>query len=318
MVNICEITIGKFIFRHVNHVKIESSRKKLGDTAIITLPRRYESKSLAKEIKEGDAVEVKLGYDESDILTEFTGFVSVIGCNIPVEIHCEDQVYNLKRTVPKPKSWSSTTLKDVIKYLAPGITTEVPDITLSPFYIKGVINVSTALEEIRDAYGLDIYFRNGKLFAGLAYSEKEMVKADPIIYYLRWKDRTNVIHSDLEFKKADAVRIKLKAISMMPDNKVIKYEYGDHDGEIRTMHYYNKTSDQLKVLAKNEINNFKYDGYRGHFTALGIPVCHQGNVADIREEGFEEKNGKFFADKVIVDYGMGGFRREIELGRKVA
>jgi len=315
MVNICEITIGKFVFHNVNHVHIESSRRKLGDECVITLPRRYESKSLAKEIKEGDQVIVKLGYQESGLVTEFIGYVNIIGCNTPVEISCEDEVYNLKRTMAKPHSWSSISLKDLLKYMMPSINAEVPDMTLSPFYIKGELNVAAALEKIRDDYGLDIYFRDGNLFAGMAYSEKAMTVIDPIIYYLKWTGKTNVIKNDLEFRRADSFRIKLKAVSMLPNNKVIKYECGDLDGEIRTIHHYNKTLAELKILADEDLKNFKYDGYKGKFQTFGNPISRQGMIADLTEEGFEEKNGRYFIDKVTVDFGLNGYRRENELGR---
>ena len=313
-VPLCEITIGKYIFRHVVNVKIESSRKDMGDTAVIVLPSKYAGKSLAKEIKEGDRVEIRLSYDGYGMNTEFTGYVNIIGCNLPVEIQCEDEIYKLKRTPAKVKSWQSTKLKDVLHHLVPDATLEVPDITLSPFYIKGTLNVATALQQIRDAYGLDVYFRGSKLFAGLAYTEKSMSAAKPVVFDLR----KNVVKNDIEFVRADSRRIKLKAISMLPGNKQLKYETGDPDGEVRTLHFYNKTTSELKALADEEVKKFKSDGFKGHFTCFGIPFVQHGMIAEIREEGFEEKNGKYFVDKVTTEYGMNGFRREIEPGRKAS
>jgi len=286
----------------------------MGDTAVITFPSKYAGKSLAREIREGDAVEIRLEYDGYGMQTEFKGYVNIIGCNLPVELQCEDEFYKLKRTPAKVKSWQSTTLGEVIKHLVPDAVIEVPHITLSPFYIKGTLNSATALSQIRDAYGLDIYFRAGKLFAGLAYTEKSTVLSK----HVRFDLRKNVVRHDMEFIRGDSRRIKIRAISMIPGNKQIKYEIGDPDGEVRTLHYYNKSMAELKTLAGEELKKFKCDGFKGHFVAFGIPYVQHGQIIDIQDQGFEEKNGSYYVDKITTDFGMGGFRREIEPGRKAS
>ncbi|UVP09466.1 hypothetical protein NXW52_16290 [Bacteroides ovatus] len=44
----------------------------------------------------GDQVKIELGYD-SNLYTEFEGYISLIGWGVPVTIRCEDEMYNLKR-----------------------------------------------------------------------------------------------------------------------------------------------------------------------------------------------------------------------------
>ena len=86
-----KITIGNYIFTHVNDVRIESSRKSLLDTAVIKLPRKYKNNIITSVVKEGDTVSIQLGYN-GKLSTEFAGKVLKIGCNTPVEIQCEDNM----------------------------------------------------------------------------------------------------------------------------------------------------------------------------------------------------------------------------------
>ena len=101
----------------------------------------------------------------------------------------------------------------------------------------------------------------------------------------------------------------------MPSNKRIVKELGDDEGNQTTLHYYNKSLAELTSLANEAIKNMKYDGYRGSFTSKGIPYITHGMVADIVDERYPERQGKYFVDSVSINYDSNGFNREIELGR---
>jgi len=311
----CEIVIGDFIFHHVAEVKITSSRTALSVIATIKLPQKYNSKYLAEYIHPGDPVTVKLGYKPDKLKTEFTGYVVEVNPNIPVEIKCEDEMYTLKRKHPQAKTFPSATLKEVINYMVPGSRLEVPVINLTNFKLDGKGSVAYALKKIKQTYGLDIYYRNGKLFAGLAYTDSDAIKAGTVVFNLQ----KNVINPRLNWRKVADVRLKVKAISILPDNKTLTYTAGDDDGALITRHFYNLTTEaELKVQAEQTLKLNKFNGFEGSLLTFGKPFCIHGQVAEIIDPRFESRNGKNFIDKVITTFGTRGFRREVYLGRKAS
>jgi len=298
------IEIGNYVFRNVNAVSIESSWKNLTQRAKIKLPNIKAL--LEKNIKPGDPVIIKLGYNSS-LNIEYEGFVSTIAPSTPIEITCEDEMWKLKQQTVT-MSWRSVTLKEVLKYLVPDATIECPDIILSPFRIDK-LSKAKALEKLKDEFTLVIYFRGKNLYAGLAYQEKDLGRQ-------KYHFQKNIAHSSLVYKGKDDVKIKVKAISIMPNNTKIDTELGDADGEQRTLHFYNLTLAELKKQAQEKINLMKYDGYRGTFTGFGVPVVKHGMVAELLDNKYPERAGSYFIDSVNTTYDSNGFRREIELGRK--
>ena len=112
---------GELVIYTVSSVHIESSWKMLTDSAEIVLPRRiryFAGKDLKELLSAGDQVKIELGYD-SDLYTEFEGYISLIGWGVPVTIRCEDEMYNLKR---KTVSYSAknVTLKKLLADVAKG------------------------------------------------------------------------------------------------------------------------------------------------------------------------------------------------------
>lgn len=310
----CEVNIGKYVFFNVNNVMIELGRRSQVGRARIILPRRYNKNNIQQAIFEGDKVSIRLGYNNR-LTDEFTGYVSRIGCNIPVEIECEDSMYTLKRTPVKPISWKSVKLADVIKYVAPDAVIEVNDITLAPYYIKGQITAAKVLENIKDQFGLDVYFRpDGKLYVGLAYNEKEAVKSQPVIYRAGY----NTINQDLQYMRKESVRIKIRMISLLPSGKQLTYEAGDPDGQVRTIHEYNLTLAEMKALVDERLKLFKFDGLQGSFEAFGEPYAAHSMIAKFTDDLQPEYNGSYLIDAVKVKFGIGGYRREITLGKKAS
>lgn len=310
----CNIIIGNYVFKHVNHVSIENTRKSITDYAVIKLPKKYKSAIITEVIKEGDPVKIQLGYNDF-MRDEFTGFVAKIGCNTPVEIHCEDQMWTLKRTEVTPRSWSTVKLSEIINYVAPGCVTEVPDISLSNFYIKGRISPAKVLESLKDKYNLDVYFRaDNKLFVGIGLWEKADAGSPNVIY----NTTLNLVSTSLTYRRADAVRIKLRMESHTQDGKVITYEAGDPDGEVRTSNEYNMSLEDLKRIADARIKEFKFDGLEGSIISFGDPHARHGMVASIYDPLQPQYHGAYIIDSVNTTFGLGGFRRTISLGRKVS
>lgn len=322
------ITIDKYEFNHVNYVEITSNRTVLGEKATIKLPRRYANKyvngstKLSDVIKAGQKVSIQLGYD-GNYTQQWNGYVSNITPSVPFVIECEDEAYTLKREYVQPIVFASATLKEVIQYILKDSKVEysldVPDLKLTNFPIKGKrISKYYALDQLNNETNLDldIFFRNSKLFCGLPYTEKYATTLKNVVYNLSGA-KQNVISNNLKYRNAADVKIKLKLISLMPDNSKIECVWGDADGEVRTWHEFNKSLKELQTIAQNRLDKLKFDGYVGSLTTFGIPFPVHTQIAELRDEEFNDHNGKYYIDAVRTTFGDGGYRHEVTIGRKV-
>lgn len=309
------------VFTYVNEIAIKSTWKEFTDTCTITIPKNTEKNGkplvtgLNSLFKRGDKVKVELGYYPK-LETYFTGYISKINLDAPLTLHCENEMFLLKQNTIT-KSYKIVTLnqllKDIIppsiKVSTPSPTKEFPSNgTLGGFRITNVTPLQV-LEELKKTYGLESFFKNGVLYCGLMYLP-EFSKVWNIT-----KER-NVIDNSLEWQNEEDVKIKVKAISMKPDNTKIEIEVGDVGGEQRTAHYFNLTESQLKDIATREVTKFKFTGYRGGFTTFGNSKISHGDIVNLRSKKITEQNGTYFVDGVETTFGQGGFRQSVELGRK--
>jgi hypothetical protein len=315
------IEIGLLKLNRVNEIEIERSINTLGATAIIKVPttarltRQAEfitEVETAKQFKPGQAVFIELGYNGDNNL-EFQGYVRRVNPGTPVEIECEDAIYLLRRS-NLVMSWRQTTLKSVLEFILQGtgikLVGNTPGISFSKFYLKNVSRAS-ALQKIKDDYGLTMYFRSvTELFVGIA-SESDGTT-------IKYEFGYNVIDNDLKWINDTDTRIKVKAIYIKPDNTRVEKEFGDGDGELRTLYFYNlEDGKSLKTVAEQELQKVKRNGYEGSVNTFLQPLCKAGNVVALKDPQFAERSGNYLAEKVKVTYGRSGARREITLGLKV-
>jgi hypothetical protein len=326
---VSNITIGDYTFKTVNAVEVKRSIHDIGATAKITIPatarlaKEGEPKTAvetAKQFKAGDPVSISLGYG-TDLQKEFQGYVRRVNFTIPVTVECEDNIYLLKRKDVK-KSWKATTLKEVLNYIITLVNADlaeefkvklsglIPDVNMTNFEIKS--NAAAALGKIKTHYGLATYFDlDGVLYSGLAYA--------PDLGTVKYKLRYNTVEdNDLKYRSAEDVKLKAKAINIQKDNTKVEVEVGDDDGEIRTLFFYNISSqDQLKKLAEEELKKYKFNGYEGKITTLLQPYALPGMTAEIEDVDFNERSGNYYIEGIQVTYGTGGARRIIDIGIKL-
>lgn len=312
---------GNIKFTRVNSVKIESSAKVLENTATITLPTtaRLERSGefiseveTAKQFEVGDEIAINLGYN-GELKEEFYGFISRIKPGTPLEIECVDAVWLLRRKNCKG-SYKNLDLADLLEEILSGtkveLRGEIPDIRFKKYYLKNV-TAASALQEIKDRYGLTLYMANfNQLHVGLtSFTDNVLV---------RYGLGENVIENDLEWVNEDDVRIKVKAVHVKKDNTKIEKEYGDADGEIKTIYFYDlERPGDLEKLAIAEANKYRYTGFKGGLTTFLLPSVQVGNVARVTDKQFGERSGDYLVDKVTTTFGTNGARRKIELGLKV-
>lgn len=312
---------GTIRFTRVNEVEITSSAKVLEDTAKIKVPAtaRLERQGdyiseveTAKTFQVGDEVSINLGYD-GGLVEEFYGYISKIKPGMPLEIECVDAVWQLRRRNLKA-SFRETTLESLLQFILQGteivLKGEVPGITLKPYYLKNV-TAATALQKIKDEYGLTMYLKNfNELHVGLASYTDNVV----VVYGLG----ENVIDHDLEWREEDDTRLRIKAVHIKKDNTKVEKTVGDADGELRTLYFYNLPSGtDLATVAEQEIKKHKYAGFEGGLVTFLLPNVAVGNVARLRDKQFAERRGDYLVDKVVTTFGTNGARRKVTLGLKI-
>lgn len=306
------ITLGHYLFDFVNEVKVESTWKVFTDKATIKLPAalKIDASSLKKSIPVGSKVEIKLGYEKYGMQKLFKGYVVTVHNKVPVEIECEDEMWNLKQ-IQINDNCRNEKLGD---YLSRVLDVDVDcfDINVSSMVVNKLTGVQL-LDKIKQEFGFASYFRNDVLVVGKNYSQ-DNPKSHTVIIDQAYN--CNVKKQDLEYMSKDDVRIKVTAISNMPNGDKEEIEFGDKDGEERTLNFYNIPKSELKKIAKEEAKKLKYDGYRGDLTLFGAPIVFHGDILQLTNSQESDKTGDYFIDKVSYSFGVKGFEQKIEPGPK--
>lgn len=312
------IYIHKYIFEGVVSCEVESGWEMLTSVSRIQLPRRisWSGRNIVLDsalfedplLRKGMGVAVDLGYDNKNKRV-FLGYVTRISSNNPFELHCEDAMWLLKqKTITK--SWKDVTLSKLLEEIVGGIMPiKCVDIQLGGFRINKSTIVEV-LEELRKMYFLKSFIRDNTLYVGLAYWPH--LQKEHEISFIR-----HVVSNDLEYIRKEDVKIKLKVIVVKKNNKKVEYEYGDKDGEERTLHFYNIDKSTVDKTAGVEIERLRYEGYRGSVTIFGAPQIQHGDVLNIYDEYYPEREGRYLVKKVTTTFGMSGFRQQLELDSKV-
>ncbi len=315
-----QIQIGEFSFRTIHEVEITKSVDELGDTAIIKLPTRFivrqsgEEKYTEEAIKSGDKVKIILGYEGKYSGVEFQGFVKKLSPKVPLEIHCEDAIWLLRRK-NITKSWSKTTLQELLKEVVKDTEVELadnlPEIELEKWIVKNA-NGAQVLQKLKQEMGLSVFIDDqGKLYCGFRQGSNI---GEEVSYDLNY----NLVENNLEFKTKEERNIKVRYTYVNKENKKKTIEEGDSDGELRTFHTSVISSEsKLREMAKAEIERLKYDGYDGDLKSFLVPFATRGMKATIVDEEHSNRNGSYFIEKTVTSYGNDGARRTVTLGTKL-
>lgn len=299
-------------FDFVNAVEITRDTEKLTTEAKITMPKKVKwDKADKVPVKRGDSVKISLGYDDN-LQTAFVGYVRDVGFKTPIVITCEDEMFKLKQMPTKKKAYRSVSLETLLKDQGISYRLNIMGEQALGAYRVTADTVAALLGKLSEQ-GIRSFFRyeDGApvLYCGVLF-ERDTRPAQV------FKTGLNIISDQsLQQQKAENMRLRVKAVSLMPDNKKIKVEVGDADGEHRTLHTYNKTESELKAWAEQEIKRLKRDGLTGSFTTFGRTLVDCLDAIGIVIDGV--KSGVYQVKKNIVKYGDGGYRQEITLGLRV-
>ena len=323
----CYIQIAGFSTRTVHEVKVKKSIHSFVDTAVISLPTSAiitnteglmrESVDTAAKISQGDPVTIHLGYD-GDLKEEFKGFVSRVNYTTPCQIECEGYSYLLRQKT-FAKAWKDPKAKAILAELTAGsgikLSDEIPDISL---HGKMVLNTETALagfEELKKVYGLLVYFIGDTLYYGLGQTAQQGA-GQVTKYRLGW----NTIKDDqLRFRKADEAKVQVKVEYRDKKGKVHTKSYGDSGGIVVTRQYGKETDmNALETKARAYAETRRFAGYDGKIIAFLIPYTAHGWAAQITDEKYPDRGGKYLVVGTEVTFGRGGGRRIVELGKTLS
>lgn len=308
------IEIGEYTIDGVVEMEIVSSWDMLTDTCRMTFPRKinWQDKAIAfgegRILKRGDSVDISLGYNDENTLS-FSGFVTNISSKIPTEIKAEDHAWLLKQKT-HTVSFKDATLKEVLHtVLDDDVEVVAPELRLGPFRLSNV-TAAQVLEYLRKNYFQKAFFRNGKLYVGFAYQASLQASH-------RIRFDVNVVENNLDYMVEDDIKINLKVINILPDNSRKEYAFGDPNGEQRTLHYYDKSEDDIKRIGEEEITRMRFTGYRGSLTIFGQPHVEHGDEVELLDPYYPERDGKYLVKKVTRQFGNNGYRQILELDLKV-
>lgn len=321
MVPCAEITIGKLTFTAATEINIRKSWKNFTDTATIKLPKAiyyYDDNGNLKPvehignfIKVGDKVEIKLGYNRQ-LFTEFTGYVARSPrIDIPYELLCEDEMWQLKRKEVSV-SIQNATVKQIVQAAAPGYELDCIDEIYGDFSMKQTTAVKV-FNELQEKAGIYTFFREGRLVCGKIYIDEKVSSKQPVFEYCE-----NIIDHNLQYIYPDEAKIKVYAKSINKKGEVVTYEVGEDGGDIE--HWIDRdglSKEELKKRTDNIFKNYKtHGGYRGTITSFGWPRVEHGQVVQVVDKKYEERNTKNFVDEVEITLSAnGGYRRTIDIGK---
>ncbi len=312
-INVQARTGGNKQFMYAHSVEVNSSWENLTDTAKMVVPRKveYEGKTLVQGenlFKVGDEISIKAGFN-GRLLPIYQGFITGIKPHETLEFSCEDAMWKFKQ---KTVTYSNphATLKDLLSKISP-IPVVAIDATLGSLRFTNRTS-AYILKEIRDTYGLYCWVRNGTLYAGLIY-RPEMQKTGRFVF------AENIINPyDLEYKRKEDTKIKVKATSIKPDNKRESIEFGDEDGAQRTLHFYNVPKSELEARAKSEIERLRYTGFYGKLQTFGVPAMNHGDIAHIIDKTNPDREGKYMIKAVETRLSVSsGYLQSLQLDTKV-
>ncbi|MDR1274595.1 MAG: hypothetical protein LBK12_08595 [Odoribacteraceae bacterium] len=301
-------------FDKVASVEITRDTDTLTDTCVMQLPRKVTWQGeTSLPFKRGDEVTVSLGYDDA-LQLAFRGFITTIGLKTPVTITCEDYMFTLKQVEAKKRAYASATIGQVLADQSPGIRYRVfGEQGIGPYRVAAD-TVSGLLGDLKDHGDIRsfILLEEGEpvLHAGVLFERSKT-------HEQTFATGVNLIDdSQLAVQNAADVKIKLKAISILPNNDRVRVEVGDTDGETHTLHAYNKNEQELRAWAEQELKRLKRDGLTGSFTTFGTQLVDKLDNVAIKIDG--KREGVYQVQKNVIKYSPAGFRQEITIGGRVA
>lgn len=298
----------EFKIRRFSSVKIDTSWQSLTDTAEITIPRKmrdFDRSEVSKWFREGDPVEIWLGYGEMPTL-EFSGYIARVSVGIPLSIYLEDEMYQLKRKSASV-SLQNCTLKQLLQTIAPGYQVECDDTVISSSIRYPKMPVSAILDDLKN-YNISFWFEGKVLHAFSVFNSNDK----PVKIFLE-----KSVSESLKQKNREATLVRVSLIRKI--GKRLNVEFGDEGaGYIisKTINGVNLSREDLLKEAKQIYQAAKTPGLDGDITLLGVPPVMPLTKVNLESILYPEKNGIYYIDAVTKTFDSNGYRQVCKLGKK--
>jgi hypothetical protein len=323
---VSRFTIGKYRFHGCNDINIKKSIHEIVQKATLKIPTSAvirqanpttASVQTAKTFAIGDKVTIELGYNNV-LREEFIGFVSALNLKTPTEIEMEGYSYQLRVKKNIKKSWSSTTLKEVLQFLIKdtdiSLHPDIPDMPLKNIVINNATGLQV-IDYIKDLLkgALTAFFIGNTLYMGLTYYDtaKTTVK-----HRIGWNVKDA---NDLKYKKADDTPVTIEIKCRKPSGEQVTTTQGAKGGVVKT----NTISTVVDVKHLNDIAKAlllqkSFDGYEGSITSLLVPYCQPGYRSELSDRKYPDRGGNYFAESTEVTFNTSGATRRIGIGIKLS
>ena len=300
----------EFKIRRFSECKIESSLKGLTDTAEIILPRKvkdFDRMKIGEWFRPGDPVKIDLGYD-GNVYTEFTGYVKATPAGVPLVLQCENEMYNLKRSIISV-SKTNCTLKELLQAIVPGYEIICDETkTMGSIRFKDLTQAQ-CLEELKKQ-GIYCLFKDKVLHALDSLSHLDGETHSIII------ERT--AGESIKIKEIHQTKVFIELIKKI--GKRVKVEHGDENPGLiirRSFSGVNMSEPEMRDMAKALYNLAKAPGLDGDVILFGIPRVKLGDSLKITSSIYDKapEYGKAYrVDAITKTFGYNGFRQSCKLG----
>ena len=320
------ITIGNYKNIKPNKVSWKTDVGNFTDSCTITLPRishlfnkkvrtfdlKYGEDNQSEnfyQFKEGDKVEVLLGYNNKNE-KRFAGFVRRVKMGIPVELECEGYGYQLYDVIFN-KTYQNVSVKQLLKDLTAGtdikLSDEIPDIPLKNVRFKNATGIQV-LEYLKKECSLAVYFNFDELYVGTMFGKvQKRVKVK-----VGWN---TVSDDDFQKRKVDKdIKIVIKEKNEKGEVKKTKSDVQKYSEEKPVKIKADIPANFLKEIINRLQTQENYKGYEGNIQLFLVPYVNKGMVVELDGGMYPEKTGDYFVQSVQGEFGMSGGRQTVQLG----
>ena len=316
------ITVGAYTFEASNNIEIQLSTRNLVNTCKITIPTSSVIQNengdklfqdSQKAFKRGDKVSVNIGYNGENF-NEFEGYVKQINTGTPTVLECEDSAYLLRNNYIT-ESYLSVSLKTLLLKVVEGVgiplSPNIPDLTITKVSLSDTSGLDV-LRELKKTYGLVSFInKDNQLYCGLAYTETGQT--------INLQTNLNVISTDsLSFNDRSEENVQVKVTIFNENGTQETKTFGKSGGATRTLFLYDIESGfDVESWANSEIEKYKAQTLEGSIETFIQPRIQPTDIININDVDYPERNGNYYIEEVVINFGMNGGRRTITIGQKV-
>ncbi|TAL31593.1 MAG: hypothetical protein EPN93_17510 [Spirochaetes bacterium] len=288
----------------IAEAKIVSDCTASTDTASIIFPKLKANPS---DFHEGQRIELFLGYSKYGLKSEFSGVIGEVSPRAPIELKCFDN-FHLLRQRTLYRMFAGQTIEQILKEVVtdfpivcdetPVVTTGCPGLTVRWFLLQ-----------LCRQYGFNAFFREGKLYF-LKPGSTLLDEGEPPVFC----EGENILEDNLSFHTPESVT-QVVVLSETEYGFLIRAQYGTAATNVHTIHCEGLAWNDAYKRAEELYNELNYGGFRGSFKTLGYPYVRHSLTCNI-DSKTEGKAGTYRIDKVETNFGTGGFRRIVYLGKR--